>query len=135
MVHAPGTQTRLRHGKTGTPGTQQLVVWHPHIAQHDFAVALRSMVVHHRDIAHHLHAGRVQRHQNHAVLVVRARIGVALFLRIATHHDQQFAMRVGHAGDKPFAPIEHQLPARAAHGGLQIGRVARRHIGFRHGEG
>jgi hypothetical protein len=43
-------------------------------AEHQLAVAVDGQVVHHRHVAHDLHAGRVHRHQQHAVAaLVRAR--------------------------------------------------------------
>ena len=39
------------------------------------------------------------------------------------------------AGNKPFAPVEHPLVAIPVDARLQIGRVARRDVGLRHGKG
>ena len=109
MVHAPGAQARLRHGKTGAPVAQQLAGGHTHPLQQDFAVALWRVVVQHADVAHHLHARGVERHQHQAVLLVGAAGGVclarAVLQSVAAHHDQQFAVWVCRAGDEPLAAM------------------------------
>jgi hypothetical protein len=54
---------------------------------------------------------------------------------VARHHDQHAAVRVRHAGDEPLAAVEHEFIALALHGGLQVGRVRRGHVGLGHREG
>jgi len=94
-------------------------------------MAIRCEVVHHRDVAHDLHPGGVHRHQHQAVVVVR----LCRSPFVARHHDQQAAVRMRRASDEPLAAVEHQHIPLLAHGGLQIGRVRRGHIGFAHGKG
>ncbi len=77
-----------------------------------------------------LHAGRVQRHEHHRVLVVAvgARVGEA-------HEDECLAVGVPDAGAPPLAPVEHDLVALEHGGGLHVCRVRGRHVGLGHTEG
>ena len=93
-------------------------------------MAFRRQVIHHRDVAHQLDTGRVERHQNHALLLMglRTRVGLA-------HHDQQLAVGVRGVGDEPLASIDHVVVAITADQRLDIGGIGGRHVRFGHGEG
>ncbi|MCY1369634.1 hypothetical protein D9M69_566850 [compost metagenome] len=123
MVHAARPQPRLRHGKAFAPATEQVVGRHAHVAKDDLAMPFGRVVVYHADVAHHLNARRVQRHQQHAVLVVLDVRRTAFVGRVARHHDQQPAGRVRHTGDEPLAAVEHQAIALVPHRRLQVGRI------------
>jgi hypothetical protein len=131
MVHAPGPEAPLRQREALAPGTQQVQQRNARVAKHDLAVPFGRVVLHDRDVAHDMDAGRIQRHQHHAVSVV-ARVVRRAF--IAAHHDQELAVGVRGAGDEPFAPVDGQFAAFAPHRRLQVRRVRRSHVRLRHRE-
>jgi hypothetical protein len=135
VVHPARPQPGLGQRKALAPAAQQMVLRHAHAAQQQLAMALGRLVLQHRDVAQPLQARAGQRHQHHAVAAVRiGRRGLAI-VGMAAHHDQQPALRVRGAGDEPLAPMQHQAVALAPHRGLQVGGVARGHVGLGHRKG
>ncbi|MNJ67619.1 hypothetical protein D3C77_638070 [compost metagenome] len=130
MVDASRSEAGLGHHETVALGPEQIACRHSHIPQQQLAMAFRGDVVHHRNVAHQLHTGGVERHQDHALLVVRLGGGIGL-----AHHDQQPAVRVRGVGDEPLATIDHVIVAVTADQRLDIGGVGRRYVRLGHGEG
>ena len=120
VVHPSRAEPRLRHRKARARLAQQVVRGHPHVPKHDFAVTFWCVVLHDRDVALQRHARCVQWHQQHAMAGVFGDLVVAA----AAHHNQESAIRMRRAGNKPFAPVEHPLVAIPVDARLQIGRVA-----------
>ena len=71
----------------------------PHVLEQRLAVAAAGVVAEDRQRAHDLHAGRVERHEDHRVAVVRVGVGVR-----HAHEDRELA-----AADA--APLVHHLCA------------------------
>jgi hypothetical protein len=90
----------------------------------------RIVVAEHRQAAHDPHAWRVERDEDHGLLAVTVRIvGIGL-----ADDDEQLAARIGSARTPPLAPVEHIGVAVARDAALDVGRIARSHRGFGHGE-
>ena len=128
-MDAARAQARLGDGETGPFFVQQVGYRHPDVLKHDLAVAFRRVVVHHRNIAHHVEARRVHGHQHHALTAVGRRLRVGL-----AHDDGDLAIGVSGIGDKPLAPVDHVFVAVALDQRLDVGGVGRRHVRLGHGE-
>ncbi len=129
-MDAPRPEARLGHHETVAFLAEQIARRHPHVAQQQLAMAFRRDVVHHRNVAQQLDAGRVERHQDHALLLMSlgVRIGLA-------HDDQEPAVGMRGVGDEPLASVDHVVVAVAADQRLDVGGVGRRHVRLGHGEG
>ncbi|KWV85097.1 hypothetical protein PFLmoz3_05245 [Pseudomonas fluorescens] len=90
----------------------------------------RIVVAEYRQRPQDFHAWGIDRHQDHRVLLVTRRIGVA-----QAHEDQDLAARVAGAGGPPLLAVDHPLVALAFGAGGHVGGVRGRHIRFGHGKG
>ena len=129
-MHATRPQARLGHHETVALATQQIGRGHPHITEHQLAVPFRRHVMHDRNIAHQLHTGCVERHNDHALLTARLTIRIGL-----AHDDEKRTIGMRGVGDEPLAAVDHVLIALTADQRLDITRIGRGHIRFGHGEG
>ncbi|MNQ78174.1 hypothetical protein D3C85_930770 [compost metagenome] len=109
---------------------QDVFVRHPDVFKQHFGVTMRRIVVtEHRQRTHNLHAGGIDRHQNHRVL------GVAWRVRIAQpHENQDFAAWVASTRGPPFLAVDHPLITIAHRTGGHVGGIGGRHVRFGHGE-
>ena len=73
VVDAARAEAGLGDGEAAALLAEQVGDGHPHVVEADLAVALRSVVAEHRQVAHDGHAGRVQRHEDHRLLEVAGR--------------------------------------------------------------
>ena len=134
VVDAPRPQTHLRHHKSCTRLAQQCTLGQAYVLQQYFAMPFRRHMVEHGNVAQHVHARRIHGHQHQAMLMVALKV-LSLAVGVAAHQDEQSAVGVGSAGDKPFAPVKDQGVALTAQGGLQTGRVGGGRVGLAHGKG
>ncbi len=75
-------------------------------------------------------AGRVHRHQDHALLLVALGRGVGL-----AHHDRDLAARIADARRPPFAAVDDVMIAVTDHRRFDVGCVGRGNGGLGHQEG
>ncbi len=101
-----------------------------HVVVFDLGVAVRSVVIaEYVQVAHDLHAGGVQRDQNHALLQVLGCIGVGL-----AHDDGDLAMLVHGSGGPPLGAVDDVLVTFAADLALDVGGVGGGNVRLGHGE-
>jgi len=130
VVDAAWPEAALRDRETLAGTDQQVLFRHADTVEHDLAMPVRRIETavsgqHPLDA----HAGRVHRHQHHAVA------GMRLGIRMRqTHEDRELAVRVTNAGGPPLAAIQHQLIAILADGRLHVGGVAGGHVRLGHAE-
>ena len=87
VMDAPGPKPRLRQREAAAFLAEEILGRHAHILEQHFAMALRMALVHHRRVAHDGKAGRVARHQHHALaLCGSGRSGLGL-----AHDDEDLA--------------------------------------------
>src|SRR5258705_13975077 len=93
-------------------------------------MAMRRVVVaEYGEMPQDLPAGRVARNQDHRLLPVPVRGGIAL-----PHEDEDRAARVAPARGPPLASIDDVVVALAHDGALDVGRIRRGDRGLGHGE-
>ena len=129
MMHPPRTEPLLRQLKTLTLDAEQVFDRHAHVAEQQFAMPLRRVIVHDRNVAHDLDAGRIDRHQDHRMAFGRAQLQLGIG---DAHHDRQPAMGMQRSGDEPFAAVDDVVIAVAKNGGADIARVGRGGVGLAH---
>ena len=76
-----------------------------------------------------LDAGRVARHDDHRLLAVGRRVGIAL-----AHQDDDLAARIAHARRPPLAAVDDIVVAVALDAALDVARVGRGDRRLGHGE-
>ncbi|MNV19009.1 hypothetical protein D3C71_1098520 [compost metagenome] len=104
---------------------------HAHVLERHLDVAVgRIVIAQHVQRADDGDALGIGGYQHHALLRMAGCVGVCL-----AHGDEHRAARVGRAGDPPFAAIDHVLVALALDARLDVGGVARCHVGLRHRKG
>ena len=93
-------------------------------------MAVRRVVVAvHRQHALDPHAGRVHRHQHHAVPRMRLAVGIR-----QAHEHRDLAARMADAGGPPLAAVQDQFVAVLADRRAHVGGIRRRHFGLGHAE-
>ncbi len=131
MVDAARAEAALGDLEAAAFAEQDVGRRHAHVGELHFGMAVgRVVVAEHRQVAQHLDAGRVHRHQDHRLLRMLGRFGVGL-----AHEDHDLAARVVGAGGPPLAAVDHVVIAIALDAGFDVGGVAGGHGGFGHGEG
>jgi hypothetical protein len=87
------------------------------------------VVAEHPHAAHHRHAWRIARYEDHRLLPVplRGRVGLA-------HDDEDRRVGVHRAADPPLAAVDHVLIAVAFDPGGDVGGIRRGDLRLRHGE-
>ena len=119
MVNARRPEPDLRDLESLAFLAEQVRSRHPHIVECEFAdrggVVLASHPAQPPDQAN---ARRVHRHDDAGM----AAHAVAILVGHA-HHDQKTALRMGGAGDEPFAPGDDVIVAVANHFGGDVGGI------------
>ena len=130
MMNATGPETALRDFEAAALAEQDIARRHPHILEHDFRVAVRRIVIaEYAEVTQHAHAGRIERHQDHRLPLVRLCVGIG-----QAHDDGDLAARVHGAGGPPFAAVDDVVIAVAADFGADVGGVGRGDVGLGHGK-
>ena len=94
MMNPARPQAGLGKRKFRAFGAQQVLDGHSNIAEKEFTVPFRSMMVHDRNIPHYRQSFRVHGNQRHRI----AGVTIGLLARHA-HHDDQGAVRMPTAAD------------------------------------
>lgn len=103
---------------------------HAHVREGHLGVAVRCIVVPEDiQVSDDLDARRAHVDQDHRLARVTRRLGVR-----DAHHDAEAASRVQRAGGPVLASVDDVLVAVALDLGLDVGRVARRHLRLGHAE-
>ncbi|MNY14905.1 hypothetical protein D3C86_1480940 [compost metagenome] len=131
MVDAAWPKPSLRDLEAPPLAGDQVFDRHADVLQHHLGVTDRRFVIA-EDRQHPLdaEAGRVGRHNDLTLLLVRGRLGVGL-----AHDDGHGDVGVGHVGRPPLATVDHIVVAVADDAGLDIGRIGRSHLRLGHQEG
>ena len=128
MVNAPGTEPSLRDLEPATLAEQQVRRGHANVLEHDLGVPVRGVVEpEHGQRTHDPHAGRIHGHQDHRLLLVARRAGVA-----PAHEDGEPAARIAGTRDPPLAPVDDVVIAISRDRRLDVRGIRRRHVRLRH---
>src|SRR5471032_894096 len=100
-------EARLRERKSAALLAEQIRTGYAYVFEFDLTVSFRRHVIDYRDIADHLDARRITRHEDHALLAVARRVQVCL-----SHHDEEFAIRVRRVRDEPLPAINYVVVPR-----------------------
>ena len=101
---------------------------HPHVFVVNLRMAMGSVVIaEHRKGANHFHARRIQRHQNHRLLLVLLGLRVGL-----AHHDGDLRGGGHGTGGPPLFAVDYVLVTLAADFTGNIGGIRRRDIRLGH---
>src|ERR1019366_3305992 len=130
VMDATGPQAALRDLEALARPRDEARNRQPHVLEPDLAVPV-GLVVDAEDGQHPLDgdAGRVERHQHHAVLVVPIGRGVG-----QPHEDGDLAVRMADPRGPPFLAVEHDLVALNRGGRLNVRRIGGGDVGLRHAE-
>ena len=130
VMDASGAEPALRDLESAAFAEQHVSGRHANVLEQDLRVPVRRVVeAEHRQHALDAHAGRVHRHEDHRLLLMLRRVGVA-----ATHEDRDAAARVAGAGDPPLAAVDDVLVAVARDAGADVGGIRRGDVGLGHRE-
>ena len=103
---------------------------HPHVVVDHLGMAVRGVVIaEHVQHLDDLDALGVARHDDHRLLAVGRRVGIAL-----AHQDDDLAARIAHARRPPLAAVDDVVVAVALDAALDVARVGRGHRRLGHGE-
>ena len=119
VVDAPRPQPGLGDREPGAFFGEQVGDRHPDVVVDDFAVPGLVLITEDRCRAHNGHARRINRHQDHRLLLVASRLGVG-----AAHHDQDLAARIRRPRRPPLTAVDHVVAAVAHDRGLDVAGVA-----------
>ena len=130
VVNAARAKATLGDFEAATFTQQDVGNRDAHIVVFDFGMTVRGVVVtEHVQVANDLHAGGVQRHQNHALLQVLRRVGVGL-----AHDDGDLAVFVHRSGGPPLGAVDDVFVTFAADLALDVGGIGGGDIRLGHGE-
>ena len=128
VMDAPRTEAALRDLEAAALAEEHVSGRHTNLLEHDLGVPVRGIVeAEHRQHALDAHARGVHRDEDHRLLLMLRRIGVA-----ATHEDRNTAARVTRAGDPPLAAVNHILVILPSDAGADVGGVRRRDVWLGH---
>ena len=105
VVNPAGPEPSLRDLEPAALAEQHVRRGNPHVVEHDLGVAVRGIVEpEHRQHPLDADAGRIHRYQDHRLLLMSWRGGIA-----AAHEDRHAAARVAGPGDPPLASVDDVL--------------------------
>ena len=131
VMDAARSQAALGNLETASFAQQDIRGRHAHVFKADFAMAVRRVVVaEYRQRAQDGHARRVDRHQDHRLLLVARRFGIGL-----AHEDDNLAARIAGAGGPPFAAVDDVVVAVAHDADCDVGGIRRGDGRFGHRKG
>ncbi len=130
VVDTPGAQPGLRDREPHPLLRQQVRCRHPDVVVDDLGVAVLVLPAEHRSGSENVDSRRVDRHQDHRLLLMRGGLRVG-----AAHHDQDRAARVVGAGGPPLAAVDDVIATVADDRRFDIACVTGGHRRFGHREG
>ena len=119
VVNTSRTKATLGNFKAAPFAQQDIFVWHTHVIEQHFSVAVgRVVVAEHRQWPHDFYPRRIDGHQDHRVLLMARVLGIA-----QPHENHDFAARVTGTGSPPFTAIDHPFITVAHSTGSHIGGI------------
>src|SRR5215203_3631740 len=130
VVDAPRPEAPLGDGEALALVPDDVLFRYAHVVEGDLRVPVRGVVVaEDGEGPLYLYARRIERDQDHGLLLVARRLGVRL-----AHEDGDLAPRVPGTRDPPLPAVHHVLVPVPLYARPDIGRVRGGHIGLGHRE-
>ena len=117
----PGPRRACAIAKPPPSSPSRFSFGHAHVLPQRLAVPAALGVAEHGQAAHDGDAGRVHRHEDHRLAVVRVGVGVG-----DAHEHRDLAARVERAAREPLVAVDHVVVAVALDAARDVGGVARR---------
>ena len=130
MMDAAGSKPTLRDLEATSFTEKQILDRHPHVLEHDIAMAMGCIVIAENwQVAQDRDARRIARHENHALLTMARRVGAGL-----AHNDHYLAPGIKDAASPPLAAVYDIMIAIPHYAGLDVGCVRASRFRFGHQE-
>src|SRR6185295_12839944 len=109
VMHPAGSEPALSDLEAASLSQQQVASTYAHLLEDNFRMAVRGVVEsEHRQMTHDVDALRIDRHQDHRLLIVARRVGIGL-----PHEDEESAATIDGASRPPFVAVENIVRAIA----------------------